>query len=515
MKDKKQLSLKVSLIISISLVHAILMGLFVYHGTRESKELIREEMKGSAKNLARIFSTTATNAILSRDLGSLHEYVDKAGREQPISYVIIQDRDGKVLASTRHIFDGDILTDDVSRRANSASDELLQEADKVIDVTAPIFIGTKKVGLTRVGISTEQMEQKIAAVRRNGISMTILAILTGSAVAVIIALKVTKGLAGLGRVAGEMSRGNLNERAQADSYRELNELAHAFNQMSDAIQTREEEIQQSYEELEYAHEELQTSNEELQSAHEELESSNEELLHANERVMESDRLKSEFLANMSHELRTPLNSIIAVSGILLARMDGDLTEEQEKQVKMVQRGGRNLLELINDILDLSKIESGKMEIFAEEFCINEVVDDLVAMMTPLADEKRLKLSFSKAQESLLVRSDRNKVKQVISNLLSNGVKFTPRDGAVSIDIKRSDGSLLLRVSDTGIGIAKDNLDSIFDEFRQVDGSCTREYGGTGLGLAISSRLIKLLGGEIWVESEIGKGSVFTISLPER
>lgn len=526
-KNKKRISLRTSLIISVSLVHAILMGLFVYHSTGESRELISEEMKGSARSFARMLATSATNAILSSDISSLHEYVDKTGKEQNVSYAIILDSEGTVLASTEKRFDGYILNDDVSKRANSSSGELLQAAGNVFDVSVPIFLEGKKIGIARVGVSTETMLQKIAAVRNDGVNMTLFAIVVGSMVAVLIALRVTRGLGSLGKAANEMTGGDLDTRAQVDSYREVNELAYAFNHMADAIQEREEELQQSLEELDNAHEELQSANEELQQNYEELEhtneelqstteelqTSNEELSEANDRVMEADRLKSEFLANMSHELRTPLNSILALSGILLARMDGDLTEEQDKQVKIIQKSGKNLLELINDILDLSKIESGKMEIHTEEFLIEDVVYDSKLTVTPLAYEKGLNVVLNKDEDIPVIRSDRNKVKQILLNLLSNAVKFTPKGGSITISATGRDGRLELRVMDTGIGIAKENLDKIFDEFRQVDGSSTREYGGTGLGLAITRRLVKLLGGEIGVESEIGKGSTFIINIP--
>lgn len=519
-KNKKHISLRTSLIISISLVHATLMGLFVYHSTTASRELISEEMKGSARSFARMLATTATNAILSSDISSLHEYVDKTGKEHNVSYAIILDSEGTVLASTEKKFDGYILSDDVSKRGNSSSGELLQVAGNVFDVSVPIFLEGKKIGIARVGMSTETMLQKIAVVRNDGVNMTLFAILVGSLVAVIIAMGVTNGLRRLGKAADEMTGGSLDTRVQVDSYMEVNELAYAFNHMADAIQEREEELQQSMEELDLAHEELQSANEELQHHYEELElsqeellTSNEELSQANERVMEADRLKSEFLANMSHELRTPLNSVIALSGILLARMDGDLTGEQEKQVKIIKKSGKNLLELINDILDLSKIESGKMEISLEEFYIDDVVNDNKAIVTPLASEKEINISFIKKEEIPVIRSDRSKIKQILLNLLSNAVKFTPNGGSITIYATGKDGRAELRVTDTGIGIAKENLDKIFEEFRQIDGSSTREYGGTGLGLAITRRLVKLLGGEIRVESEIGKGSTFIINIP--
>lgn len=262
----------------------------------------------------------------------------------------------------------------------------------------------------------------------------------------------------------------------------------------------EEELRQSLIMLDYAYKELQGAHEELKIA--------------NEKSMEAVRLKSEFMANMSHELRTPLNSVIALSDILLSRMDGDLTGEQEKQVKIIQKSGRHLLELISDVLDLSKIVAGKMEINTEEFHIEEVVDDARTTVTPLATEKGHDITFIMEVDIPLIISDRNKLKQILLNLLANAVKFTPRGGSITIHARHKDDSVEIQVKDNGIGIAGENLEKIFDEFRQVDGSYTREYGGTGLGLAITRRLVNLLGGEIGVESEIGKGTTFTVSIPE-
>lgn len=261
----------------------------------------------------------------------------------------------------------------------------------------------------------------------------------------------------------------------------------------------EDEIRQSLIVLDYAYKELQAAHDELKIA--------------NEKAMEADRLKSEFIANMSHELRTPLNSVIALSQILLVRMDGDLTEEQEKQVSIIQKSGRHLLELINDILDLSKIEAGKMEVNIEEFPIEEVLNDVMAIIKPMAAEKGHDVALAIDEGIGIIRSDRNKLKQILLNLLSNAVKFTPKGGKIAIDIRHRDGTVELTVSDTGIGIVNEDMDKIFHEFTQVDGSSTREYGGTGLGLAITKRLVNLLGGEIGVESRPGNGSIFTVTIP--
>ncbi len=248
----------------------------------------------------------------------------------------------------------------------------------------------------------------------------------------------------------------------------------------------------------------------------EMERSQSELERMKHDILEANRLKSEFLANMSHELRTPLNSILALSSILLTRMDGELNEEQEKQIIIIERSGKNLLRLINDILDLSKIEAGRMDLIISEYDVLEFVENIKMTIMPLIRESSLEF-IADIDPSIEVHStDENKLKQILLNLLSNAVKFTP-SGSVTLSIQPTKFADVLEFSviDTGIGIDSSHFDTIFDPFRQLDGSATRKYGGTGLGLAITKKIVELLGGRLTVESEIGKGSAFRFFIPSR
>lgn len=233
---------------------------------------------------------------------------------------------------------------------------------------------------------------------------------------------------------------------------------------------------------------------------------------ANERLTELDKLKSEFLATMSHELRTPLNSIIGFTGILRQGLAGDLNEEQRKQLGMVHSSARHLLTLINDLLDLSRIESGKMEIYVEKIRLDEVVREVVELLRPVAERKRLALEVEQEDLSFTLRSDRQKVVQILLNLVNNALKFTSK-GAVRISVKSRAAAMEVTVTDTGIGIEAQNMRRLFEAFRQVDGSARRIYEGTGLGLYLSRQLVTMLGGRIWAESEFGLGSRFTFTLP--
>jgi PAS domain S-box-containing protein len=237
-----------------------------------------------------------------------------------------------------------------------------------------------------------------------------------------------------------------------------------------------------------------------------------DLAEANERLQELDRLKSEFLATMSHELRTPLNSIIGFTGILRQGLAGPLNEEQLKQLGMVHFSARHLLGLINDLLDLSRIESGKMEVVAEDFPLEEAIGEVVQSLTPTAVQKKLTLETHFDEPQLVLHSDRKKTFQIFLNLTNNALKFTER-GGVRIDVKTTPAEVIITVSDTGIGIRPESIAGLFQAFRQVDGSARRTYEGTGLGLYLCKKLSSMLGGSIRAESEFGVGSRFTVTLP--
>jgi signal transduction histidine kinase len=236
-----------------------------------------------------------------------------------------------------------------------------------------------------------------------------------------------------------------------------------------------------------------------------------ELVQANLRLQELDRLKSMFIASMSHELRTPLNTIIGFTGIILQGMAGEITEEQRKQLTMVKNSANHLLALINDIIDLSKIEAGMVELAIEEFDLSALLKEVKESFKIAAAEKGLKLSFN-VPEMLPIKSDRRRTKQVIVNLVSNAVKFTDR-GEIEINVAKKDEIVEISVRDTGIGIRKEDMDKLFKAFSKIPVEDRPKQEGTGLGLYLSKKMADLLGGEIKAESEFGKGSVFTFTLP--
>jgi len=296
-----------------------------------------------------------------------------------------------------------------------------------------------------------------------------------------------------------------------------NAISHGrLRMLSSDLQEKNELLAVQNEELQSQNQEIQAQSEELQLQAEELESQKKNVEEKTRMVMEANRLKSEFVSNMSHELRTPLNGILGMARLLIGGAAGAINEKQVDYLNMIERSGKNLLLLINDILDLSKIESGHMEVTISEIFLKSLATDVANTARLIIEEKGLSL-YLDIEEGFYFYSDAAKLHQILTNLLGNAVKFTER-GEICISARedRHDDQDVVAISviDSGIGMPGDALSYIFDPFRQVDGSLTRKYGGTGLGLNICKKMVNMLRGKIEVSSEQGRGSTFTITLPK-
>ncbi|UCG15218.1 MAG: HAMP domain-containing histidine kinase [Phycisphaerales bacterium] len=332
--------------------------------------------------------------------------------------------------------------------------------------------------------------------------VVVLSGLSGGLAALLVFYLVTQKLIlspvrGLRRLVEQVSQGDLAVRSDIATRDEFQELAQAFNDMLGN---------------------LQASQEELETINRSLDAKIDELADANVALYESNRLKSEFLANVSHELRTPLVSIIGFAELVRDAQDKPPKDRNrlKRYADNIYTSGRMLLEIINDLLDLAKIEAGKLELHISDFDVGQVCHTLIDFVQPMAGQKRQDLKLDVSPSLPPFRSDSGKVKQILYNLMSNALKFTPEGGSVEVRVEPHDAptpSVRLSVSDTGPGIPEDQRAAVFEKFKQVDASVTREHGGTGLGLAITRELVHILGGEIHLVSEVGRGTTFVVVLP--
>src|SRR5690349_14468722 len=297
--------------------------------------------------------------------------------------------------------------------------------------------------------------------------------------------------------------------------RELRERIHALSPESpyEEIDRQNRELLKTLQELRARQEELAILNRELEDTNRGVVALYAELDERADYLRRASELKTNFLSNVSHEFRTPLNSILSLSRMLLDRLDGDLTGEQETQVRFILESARALSDLVNDLLDLAKVEAGKTRIRVKSFEMSELFSALKGMLKPLlADNTSVELVFEGVADLPVLRTDEGKVSQILRNFISNAIKFTPQ-GEVRVSARTHDESIVFMVEDTGIGIAPENQEAIFQEFTQLENPLQERFRGTGLGLPLCRKLAMLLGGKVWVESELGRGSRFYASIP--
>jgi len=348
------------------------------------------------------------------------------------------------------------------------------------------------------------IDAEVEQLRTTILWATIAGVFLGVLGGTLMARQITKPIGQLASASERVAQGDLSTPVDIKSSNEVGVLARSFNQMIVSLKKARGELQQWGEELE-------------RKVHErtaELEQRSQELADTNIHLEEMSRHKSQFLANMSHELRTPLNSIIGYTKLMLDGLEGDINEEQQKDLHTVYTNSKHLLELINSLLDLAKIEAGKIVLSYETFTIPDLLAEVISTIEPLVREKGLTLTHSVAPDIDRLYADRAKTKQVLINILGNAVKFTGK-GGIRLNIAESDSEFIFSVTDTGLGIKEEDLEAIFDSFKQVGPAQIAGYAGTGLGLAVSKQFIEMQGGRIWAESELGKGSTFTFTLPKK
>lgn len=358
--------------------------------------------------------------------------------------------------------------------------------DSAVLATAHFDLGDQRFTI----VAETPVSQALALAINTAIFTSVLILIT-LVISIIVALwivnQIVKPISALAVTAQAIRLGDFSKRADVNRHDEIGQFAAAFNDMTDAIQKRESDL------IEQA----------------------ESLRIATARAKEAARIKGEFLANVSHELRTPLNAIIGFSDMLLVGMSGPLNDKQQHKMERLKENGERLLALINDLLDLTRIESGRIEMIEKPFSPRALTERITAQMESLAVTSKLRFETNiNPAVPDMINGDEKRVEQVLVNLLSNAFKFT-KEGSVTlnIDVNHEEKMWVLSVTDTGIGIPPHAVNIIFEEFRQLDGSYSRAYKGSGLGLAITRNLVRMMGGKISVKSVVGSGSTFTVLLP--
>ncbi|MDH3284012.1 MAG: response regulator [Acidobacteriota bacterium] len=513
--------------LTVGLILATVIGILFFINRRE-KQLTELEMIDHGRTLALMVSKMSEYSLYTGDTVDLRRIADDLVHNVDVDYVIIRDEDGDVVATggispVSRIELSLAVSRDIGATKGVRHSVVRSEAGRqLIEAVAPVFslplltggstqgapdnAGRRpiQIGHVQVGMNLERLETRRDEFLSSAVSYTSVALLLGCLITVLLTRRIAGPLKELTQISGDVSRGNLDHHIEIKSTDEVHELATTFNDMLEKLRAYREEVEAHRSQLE-----------------QKVEQRTADLLEATERALKladeaeaASTAKSEFLANMSHEIRTPMNGIIGMAE-LLSRTK--LSEPQGRFVSTIRGSSDSLLTLINDILDFSKIEAGSLVLEKIDFDVREVTEEVVELLAERAQSRGLELvCFVSGIVEPMHKGDPLRLRQLLINLIGNAIKFTERgEVVVRVSAESSEGGrqrLEFEVQDTGIGIAPEVQESIFDSFTQADGSMTRRYGGTGLGLTICKRLVELMSGTIEVSSEVGRGTTFRFHL---
>jgi len=519
------LRIKFLILVSIGFIASGLV--FGWSFSRQYQTMLRSEFQKRGETLVRGLAANGRLDVWAGNRERLSRLVESAREEADVVAASVYNAKHEVLARAEKVNGAAAQTPPAVPRSVVVQAKTLPNGDRALAFLTPVelqveagrtlddaaLLGgssgkptkTEVLGAVEIVFGLGDVEQRIAEVQRNTTMITVGIVGVGIILVLVLSRIFVSPIERIAVTARKIAAGDFRSRARVKSHDELGDLADAFNTMTETLADREEELRRMNIGL----------DQQVRERTAELELKQQQLITANVELERASRLKSEFLANMSHELRTPLNAVNGFSELLLEETYGPLVARQRRYVENILSSGKHLLQLINDILDLSKIEAGRMDLHVESFSLRQAIESAASVIQPLAQKKGLNVEVSIEPDLDAVELDPGKTKQVLYNLMSNAVKFTD-SGKISISASRSPAGgpwVELVVADTGIGIKPEDQLRIFREFEQVDGSHARRYEGTGLGLALTRRLIELQGGTIRVESQVGRGSRFVVRLP--
>jgi len=541
---------KLSAVISILVLSFIAFNLLYY--PRWVERQIRDQAELSARQVAETASYALGPAVSTGNTRDIAKVLQGVQNIPSFRFSAVYGANGEALDSTPTT--PEWATGQAPR--DGISHTYTRRESNMLVAVAPVFYEEPRadqVGTLVIGFTTEGTQRAVRENIRASLAVGLVTLVLGIGVAIFLSNRYLRPVIQLTEAAQKVAQGNL-ETVSVKVYTrdEIQDLGHSFEVMTDKLRVSRDEIERQNRLLEYRVQErtrqlmetiweleeirsnleqlvqertrgleqsrvelrawASTLEEKVQEKTQELRELNDSLLTSYQKLKEVDRLKDEFLANVSHELRTPLNSIIGFSGMLMQDPEGRLGPEAKEDLQIIYQNGRSLLGLIDSILDLSKIEAGKMELELEEMDPVALLDDVKAMAAGLVQDRPISLEYERPGEPIRVMGDPDRLKQVFTNLVGNAVKFT-ESGSVRISAEAAEGRFLVRIEDTGIGMTEEELGRLFKPFQQVDGSISRRFGGTGLGLAISQRFMSLMNGRIRATSRKGQGSLFVVEMP--
>ena len=519
-------------LIPIIILLVILLGVIDF---RQQRHLAEEEFLKRGEAMAANLAQGSKLAVFTENEFLLNSAMKSVTGDTDFAYVLIYGEDWKILASPEK--QGTDVKGLIQELSDGEKDQLLRQRQgffkritgnrgRFVEFLAPIIaketqtsyelqIGPRgigpgetdqaqqrTIGTVRLGLSLKNVDSRLTALLKWRGGLLVVFLFLSTLVIYVFSRRITRPIKQLTDQATQIADGYLDQIIPVDSRDEIGQLAVSFNDMARALKG-------NIDEKELALAQLRELNQTLEDR---ISRRTAEIQTMNTQLRESTSHKSQFLANVNHELRTPVSAIISYARLVLRKTERQISEGQRENLQDLLRTAERLLQMINSLLDLAKIEAGQMEVRVEPVQIDELITGAATTIEQILKHDQVRLVREIEPRLPTMNTDREKLRQIILNLLGNAAKFT-ENGEIKVSAFQQNGSIKLTVTDTGVGIEKKDLNQIFEEFHQGDKSNGGNHGGTGLGLAIVKRSLKLLGGEISVESEVGKGSTFTVTLP--